>query len=230
MSDLTFDIEPSFWPVYERCKPFTMTSVERMYAMWSAVRHIRERSIPGDIVECGVWRGGSMMLAAATLLELGDPSRDLWLYDTFEGMTAPDAIDVQQMTGRPAADILAEQKPTEDDPFWAIAPLDEVKQNMTAIGYPTERLHFVVGKVEDTLTTTVPDRVALLRLDTDWYQSTLCELEVLYPKLTSRGLLIVDDYGYWRGAQEAVDRYFESRVDAPFLSRIDYTGRVGSKP
>jgi hypothetical protein len=253
MANLTFDIDLEFWPLYERCKPFTMTSMERMYALWGAVRHISTRRIPGDVVECGVWRGGSMMLVALTLAALGDTGRRLWLYDTYEGMTEPSAADVQHMSGRPASEILATATRSLDDPFWAVAPREAVEQNLRSTGYPAERLEFVAGKVEDTLAairstgypdenvvfvvgrveetvpSAAPERIALLRLDTDWYDSTRIELEVLYPRLAPKGLLIIDDYGYWRGARTAVDEYFAGREDAPFLGRIDYTGRIGAK-
>src|SRR5689334_20310479 len=77
----------------ERARPFTMTSVQRMTSLVDATRYIVENDIPGDIVECGVWRGGSMMIVAEMLKVLGDIDRRLWLYDTFEGMTKPAEID-----------------------------------------------------------------------------------------------------------------------------------------
>ena len=230
MDNLNFDIEPEFWPIYERCKPYTMTGLERMYALWCGIRHIHKRAIPGDIVECGVWRGGSMLLAALTLKELGDVNRRLWLYDTFDGMTGPTSEDVQHMSGENAADILAKTEKTIDDPFWAFAPIDDVKSVMKESGYPEEAMQFVVGKVEDTIPNTKPETIALLRLDTDWYESTKIEMELMYPQLEKGGVLIIDDYGYWRGAKKAVDEYFEHVDNTPFLSRVDFTGRVAIKP
>lgn len=88
-------------------------------------------------------------------------------------------------------------------------------------------LEFVIGPVEETLITKVPERIALLRLDTDWYESTRAELEYLYPRLVVGGVLIVDDYGHWKGARKAVDEYFAALGnDAPLLNRLDYTGRM----
>jgi O-methyltransferase len=167
---------------------------------------------------------------AATLLSLGSSDRTLWLYDTFEGMTAPSAEDVQEMSGRPAAQILAERPRTADDPFWGLAPRAVVEANLRRTGYPAERIRFAPGDVRMTLPAQAPESIALLRLDTDWYASTLHELEHLYPRLVPGGVLIVDDYGYWRGARKATDEYLASLPERPLLQRIDYTGRIGVKP
>jgi O-methyltransferase len=229
LTDLTFDMEPDFKRLYESCRTETMTSLERMYALWGAVRHINKAAIPGAIVECGVWRGGSMMLAARTLLDLGDSDRSLWLYDTYDGMTAPTALDVQAMSGETAQAVLASQTKDNDNPFWALAQRDIVERNMAGTGYPQARTHYVEGPVEDTLPGQAPDEIALLRLDTDWYESTRHELIHLWPRLRPGGVLIIDDYGYWQGARKAVDEFFTGLAHAPLLARIDYTGRIAVK-
>lgn len=225
-----FDLEPEFLELHQLCREQTMTSIERMYALWSATRYIVENDLPGDFVECGVWRGGSVMLMALTLLRLGQTTRDLWLYDTFDGMTAPTADDVQSMSGRAAADILREQERTPDDPFWGVAARKVVEQNLRATGYPEERFRIVQGDVLSTLPGSAPDAIALLRLDTDWYASTRHELQQLYPRLVRGGVLIIDDYGYWRGARKATDEFLATLQPRPLLQRIDYTGRVCVKP
>jgi len=219
---LNFDLEPSFLALANKCASETMTSIERQYALWQAVRHIARRGIEGDVVECGVWRGGSVMLAAMTLLEERDTDRTLWLYDTFEGMTPPSDADVQEMSGRKAADVLA-----EDELFRCVAARDIVEKNIASTGYPHVRI--VEGDILQTIPANVPERIALLRLDTDWYATTRHELEHLYPRLVKGGVLIIDDYGYWRGARQATDEYFAAIDDAPLLHRIDYTGRVAVK-
>ncbi len=229
MTDLTFDIEEEFQRLHETCASETMTSIERMYALWHAVRYVERARIAGDIVECGVWRGGSMMLAAKTLVSAGSTGRRLWLYDTFEGMTAPGAVDVQAMSGQRADLILADEARTADNPFWAIARRDVVEANLHATGYPAEKLVFVEGRVEETLPAAAPEQIAILRLDTDWYESTRAELTHLWPRLAVGGVLIVDDYGYWEGARLAVDEFLASLPDPPLLSRVDFTGRVGVK-
>jgi O-methyltransferase len=207
---------------------FTMTSVERVVSLIDAVRYVVGNRISGDVVECGVWRGGSMMVIAETLKRLGDTSRDLYLYDTFEGMTAPTGKDTQ-FDGKPAAELFEEI--TAENGAWCDAGIDEVSRNLSRTQYPDSRIKLIEGKVEETIPSIIPHEIALLRLDTDWYESTLHELEHLYPRLVSGGVLVIDDYGHWQGAKAATDEYF-SRVPGrkPFLHRIDYTGRLVIKP
>jgi hypothetical protein len=223
------DIEPAFAALYGRCAPFTMTSVERMYALWQAVGHVHGHAVPGDVVECGVWRGGSSMLAALALLEKGDSGRTLWLFDTFEGMSEPTEHDVDP-NGARMLDEWDRHRGQTGDPVFAFGALEEVRGNIAETGYPAERVRYVQGKVEDTIPGEAPERIALLRLDTDWYESTRHELDHLYERLAPGGVLIIDDYGHWAGARQAVDEFFAGRDDAPLLSRIDYTGRIGVKP
>jgi O-methyltransferase len=226
----TFDMEPEFVELFELCRAATMTSIERMYALYKAVEHIVTAGVEGDFAECGVWRGGSAMMMALALRRFGGTDRTIWLYDTFSGMTPPGEQDVQAMSGRSAAAILAGSPKDTEDPFWGIAPRAHVETNLARTGYATENFRFVEGDVLQTLPAHAPAQLALLRLDTDWYASTRHELEILYPRVTSGGVLIVDDYGYWRGAKQAVDEYF-ARPDVvrPLLHRIDFTGRIGVK-
>jgi hypothetical protein len=216
-----------FERAFARAQPFTMTSRERMYALWQAVRYVVQADIAGDFVECGVWRGGSSMLAALAFADAGD-ARPIWLYDTYEGMTAPTGRD-RLASGQSAAERLASQdKMTGSD--WAYASLDDVRAQMGSIReYPADQIRFVRGPVERTIPTEAPDRIALLRLDTDWYESTKHELEHLWPRLTAGGVLIVDDYGHWQGAREAVDEYISEHGLKLLLHRIDYTGRAAVK-
>jgi hypothetical protein len=223
------DLPEEFRAPLAEAAPISMTSVERMYALWQAVEHVERHDVVGDVVEAGVWRGGSSVLAARALLRHGPPHRDLWLYDTFEGMSEPTERDVDALSGRNMGDQWDAHRGKADDPVFAFGSLDEVRRNMAATGYPRARVHFVQGKVEETIPETMPDRIAILRLDTDWYESTRHELEHLWDRLSANGVLIIDDYGHWAGAREAVDEYFSRRDDAPLLSRIDYTGRIGVK-
>jgi O-methyltransferase len=229
MSEL-FDLEPEFLGLLERCHGQTMTSIERMYALFNATRHVIDTAVPGDFVECGVWRGGSAMLIALTLLRLGCTDRVLWLYDTFAGMTTPSGEDIHEMSGRPATDILAEREKSADDPFWCVAARAVVEENLGRTGYPADRIRFVEGDVLTTIPSAAPTEIALLRLDTDWYETTRHELEHLYPRIARGGVLILDDYGYWRGARKATDEYLASLGGRPLLHRIDYTGRLCVKP
>lgn len=220
------DFDPGFVDAYADALPCTMTSPERMYALWQAVRHVVDRKVPGELVECGVWRGGSSMVMAHALLGLRDTSRELWLYDTFSGMPPPSAHDVDLM-GRSAADQLAESGGDRDNHTLAYAPLEEVQANMQRTRYPADRVRYVQGQVEETIPDHMPRSIALLRLDTDWESSTRLELEHLWPRLSVGGVLVLDDYGHWAGARRAVDEYFADRDDAPLLLRADYTGRLG---
>jgi hypothetical protein len=224
-----FDLEPDFLRLYERCRAETMTSIERMYALYQAVRYAVDRDVPGDFVECGVWRGGSVMLMALALLELERSDRTIWLFDTFTGMTPPSPEDIQEMSGRAATEILAERERSADDPFWGVASRAHVEENLHATGYPMSRFRVVEGDVMTTIPLETPVRIALLRLDTDWYATTRHEMEQLYPRLSPGGVLIIDDYGYWRGARKAVDEYFAAHPPRPLLTRIDYTGRIAVK-
>ncbi len=208
--------------------PFTMTSPERICALRDAVRHVVKNDIPGDVVECGVWRGGSMMVVAKTLREL-EAERPLHLFDTFEGMTPPTSHD-RAMTGASAQELLGRTKPRKGNNVWCIADEADVRANLEATGYRQDLVRLVRGRVEDTIPTQAPQRIALLRLDTDWYESTRHELAHLYPRLSSGGVLLIDDYGYWEGARRAVDEFLEALTHRPLLQRIDTTGRLLLKP
>ena len=213
----------------QKVKGMTATGPGRMVGLMDAVKYVVANGIEGAFIECGVWRGGSSMVAAYTLLELGDTSRDLFLFDTFEGMSPPTAKDVM-FDGTKAEDLLKVSERREDlDNYWCIGSLENVRRNMLSTGYPEAKIHLIKGKVEDTVPQHAPNKIALLRLDTDWYESTKHEMEHLYPRLAPHGVLIIDDYGHWVGAKQAVDEYFGKLKLKPFLSRLDYTGRLAIK-
>ncbi|HEY6231412.1 MAG TPA: TylF/MycF/NovP-related O-methyltransferase [Pyrinomonadaceae bacterium] len=201
-------------------EPYTMTGNERIVALTGAVRHLVNNGIPGDFVECGVWKGGSVMAMALTLLQLQNQDRALYLFDTFSGMTAPGDRDVDYL-GRPASSIFEEVR-------YAVS-LEEVEQAVYSTGYNRDMIHFVKGPVEETIPAHAPGMIALLRLDTDWYQSTRHELVHLFPRLAPGGVIIIDDYGHWHGARQAVDEYLAQHQVSLLLHRIDYTGRIGVK-
>jgi tetratricopeptide (TPR) repeat protein len=221
------NLEPEFRALYEQCREYTMTSWERLYALYKSVQYLVENRIPGDIVECGVWRGGSMKLSAHVLLALGVTDRNLFLYDTFEGMMEPDPeVDVDASGNKAANDWLEVQRRGVK---WSYAPVEEVRDVIAGSGYPMDKVVFVKGPVEDTIPATVPDRISLLRLDTDWYSSTKHEIEHLYPRLSMHGVLILDDYGHYQGARRAIDEYFDRAGKRPFFTRIDYSCRAAIK-
>lgn len=220
------DLDQAARRVIERVTPYTMTSPERILALRDAVAHVCRHGIEGDIVECGVWRGGSMMAAALTLLELGQ-ARQLHLFDTFEGMPPPGAMD--RDIGDVAAEELLAVEDRETGSTWAFGPLGDVRQNLASTGYPGHLVRFIPGRVEETIPEQAPAQIAVLRLDTDWYESTRHELIHLFPRLAVGGVLIIDDYGHWKGARQAVDEYLAATGVRLLLSRIDYTGRMAVK-
>ena len=218
--------DPTFLKILKACQPYTMTSIERMYALYNAVTYIVKNSIAGSFVECGVWRGGSSMMIALTLKELGVSNRAIYLYDTYEGMSEPTADDVDFRGGQ-AKELMEQNVENKQNSVWCLADLNDVQNNMRSTGYPLDLVHFVKGKVEDTIPATMPEApIALLRLDTDWYESTAHELKYLYPLLIQKGVLVIDDYGHWEGCKRAVDEYFNGSL---LLNRIDYTGRIAIK-
>ena len=221
------DLSAADQAIVTRVAPFTHTGLDRRAGLVLAVDHIVKQGIAGDIVECGVWRGGSMMAVALALLARGDTSRQLFLYDTFEGMSEPTAED-RSHTGQSARAQLA--RTARGAGVWCEAGLADVQANLWSTGYPRDKMHFIQGKVEDTIPARMPGAIALLRLDTDWYESTRHELLHLYPRLVSQGVLVIDDYGHWQGARQAVDEYFAAGEAHHFLHRVDYTARLLIKP
>ena len=191
-----------------------------MYALYKATQYIVESNIPGDMVECGVWKGGSSMLCALTLKALEEMQRNIYMYDTYSGMTQPTEKDID-FKGAKAIDKW------KDFNKWCAIPLEKVRETMYSTGYPTKHIQFIKGKVEDTIPGIMPEKIALLRLDTDWYESTYHGLLHLYPRLSPGGILIIDDYGHFKGAREAVDKYITENNIKILLNRIDYTGRIG---
>lgn len=224
---LPADMEQDAKDAIKKVMKFTMTSVERLYALRKSVEYIVKNEIPGDFVECGVWRGGSSMMAAMTFKEMKS-LRDLHLFDTFEGMTAPTINDVS-ITGQTAEAQLKTESKADPTSVWCVASLDEVKANLASTGYPKDLVHFHKGMVESTIPQNSPSQISILRLDTDWYESTRHELEHLYSRLSVGGVLIIDDYGHWQGARKATDEFFLSKASPILLNRVDYTGRIGIK-
>lgn len=209
-------------------RPYTMVGPERLYAYIQATRYVVGNEVPGAIVECGVWRGGATMASIMTLQSLDGADRDFYLYDTYEGMSRPTEHDRRRNGSSAEVDFNA-KKIDDQSSHWCRAELDAVRESVLGTGYAAERIHFVKGKVEDTIPQTVPEKIAILRLDTDWYESTKHELENLFPLLSKGGVLLIDDYGHWQGAQKAVDEYFAAHQISMFLGRSDYTGRAGVK-
>jgi O-methyltransferase len=168
-----------------------------------------------------------MKLGAHVLHSLGNTKRTLFLYDTFEGMTEPvSTVDID-FSGNKAVNDWAQIQ--RRGVKWSYASVEEVREVITNSGYPMDKVVFVKGPV-NTIPATVPERISLLRLDTDWYSSTRHEIEYLYPLLSFDGVLIVDDYWHYRGAQQAIDEYFKRTGSRPLFNRVDYSCRIAIKP
>ena len=166
------------------------------------------------------------MAMALQLKHLGVKDRTIWLYDTYAGMTTPTERDVEAESGQSAAHLMETTAVGDGNNVWAYASKQDVVQNLGLTAYPLDNFHLVEGDVAQTLKFDVPDSVSLLRLDTDWYESTKMCLDVLYPRLARGGVCILDDYGHWQGARDAVDEYFAAARRRPMMMPIDFGGRV----
>jgi len=204
---------------------FSMTPKIRIYNLLQALRHLKIKKIDGDYVECGVWKGGNVLLFKKFLENEDFRQRDIYAFDTFEGMTNPDDDDIEINTNTPAIKLLKGDKKKETN-IWGICSLEDVKENISKYVNNLENIHFVKGPVENTLNDNknIPKKISLLRLDTDWYQSTKKELEVLYEKVSSGGVVIIDDYGHWGGSKKAVDEFFSNKN--VWMHYVDYACRL----
>lgn len=193
--------------------PLSITSIDRIVRLYNELERIRLENIDGDFVECGVYMGGNI-LGMMEYCESFKLDKKIWLYDTFSGMTPPKEIDKD-------LNNISAKKQWQN--IQCNASLDKVKQNLSGSQY--KNIIYVVGDVCETLqeTQNIPSKISLLRLDTDWFDSTKCELEILFPILSDGGSLIIDDYGHWKGCKLAVDEYFINTNYS--LNFIDYTGR-----
>lgn len=194
---------------------YTLTPKVRRYALIDLLRQVDRNGIEGDVVECGVWRGGNIAIARQV-----SPQRTCWLYDTFTGMTEPGPED-KRRSGSLASETYHLRKETNSP--WCASSLDETVAALRFLHvYDEDKLKFVVGDVLQTLLVedNLPKKIALLRLDTDWYKSTKLELEVLYPLVSPGGVLIVDDFSHWAGSGKAVNEYFDPGFE---MEHIDYS-------
>jgi O-methyltransferase len=233
-NNATQDVDPAVLAIYERVRPYTMTNLLRVNALVQGVQHVVQRGVPGAFVECGVWRGGSVLAMLLKLQQLGAADRDIYLYDTYDGMTAPDEKDTSPFEqpalvtwqGAVNMGLRAWHHFFKPDIF----SFEQVKDTVLSTGYPAARIHFVKGDVRETIPAQAPETIALLRLDTDWYDSTRHELLHLYPRLGVGGVLLIDDYGHWDGCRKAVDEYFSAGGAPPLLlNRVDYAARLAIK-
>jgi O-methyltransferase len=225
-----FDEENEIKIAARKVSTHTMVSFERLATLWNQVRHLDQIGVPGDLVECGVWRGGSSGMMALAHLHSGAPRRNIHLFDSFEGLPEP-------MTGKDGDKAVAYSNNRANGITKSIGkcvgPLEDNKELMESIvGYPKSKLIYHQGWFEKTIPALPKEfgPIALLRLDGDWYESTKICLDNLYDRVSSGGIVVIDDYGHWEGCKKAVDEFFQERAIKPYLHYIDYTGRYFFKP
>lgn len=226
-NDFLYDFSQEMIETVRFVEGYTMTDPASLYALCEAVRYIIKHNIQGAIVECGVWRGGSMMAVARTLLSIGT-LRDLYLYDTYAGMIKPTELDVNIF----GENALQQWNENHHDNLYnplALATLDEVQFSLQKTGYPLKNCHLIKGPVEKTIPRHTPETISILRLDTDYYESTRHELIHLFPKLTVGGVLIIDDYGFFHGARKATDEYFDINHTKILFNRVNASVRIAVK-
>ena len=215
------DIDQHAIDIFHRVEPYTMIGFERLFSLITAVRYVERNAIAGAFVECGVWRGGASAASALTLESLGAGPRDIYLFDTFEGMSKPTDED-KTFADAGAMDEFQKTKTGEESSDWCYAGQGEVEDNLRRLGLDPAAFNLVKGRVEDTLPGQAPPGpIALLRLDTDWYESTRHELIHLFPKLAAGGVMIIDDYGDWQGSRQAVDEYLADHGHRMLLTRVN---------
>ena len=203
----------------------SMSTPANHWAIIQSIKHIKENNIEGELVECGVWKGGNLILFKK-MLQKFDLEKKIFAFDTFEGMPKPgkEDFDLKDIN---AENIYKNYK--KKDLKWCYSNLDEVEKNVSDhFNDYKKSFNFIKGKVEETLEIekNLPQNISLLRLDTDFYESTKKELEILYPRLCKGGVLIIDDYGHWKGSKKAVDEYFSLEKNFLWLHRIDYASRL----
>ena len=203
----------------KKVKDFTLTDYQSIFYLIQTIKHVKRKNVVGDFVECGVWRGGNLVVFS-DLIDKLELNKKIYAFDTFSGMTDPESKDTDY-AGKKAADHMAEQKktPNEKNNVHCIASLYEVQQNLNNLSSNSDRkIKYIEGPVEKTLNyeKNLPEKISILRLDTDWYSSTKKELEILYPRLVKGGVLIIDDYGSWKGCKQAVDEFFENSNETFF--------------
>ena len=203
-----------------KAKKFTSVGTIPTWMLINSIKYIHKNKIEGDFVEAGVFRGGNLIIYKEMndILKLNNK---IYAYDTYEGMPQPnEKLDIKWNNTK--ADYVYNHVKKDN---WCKCSLDNVKSNLLSEINNLDNIIFIKGLVEDTLKIekNLPKKISLLRLDTDFYESTKIELEILFPRLSQGGILIIDDYGNWKGAKKAVDDYFKN---SPFLIYLDHGVRM----
>ena len=219
--------DESFIELMQHCQAIDKFS-ETLYTTHKVTEYLTRNGLPGDFIECGVYKGRHIITMAMTLLHLGASDRDIYLYDTFAGMTEPGEKDARRGKNETPAELAArwESKQQSDHNLIRYAGQEEVRQRISSVDYPGERLHFVAGDIRQTVPNDFHRQIAFLRLDTDWYELTMHELVHFYDLVVPGGVIVIDDYGSHEGARKAVDEFFSERGSFPLLTRTTKSERV----
>jgi O-methyltransferase len=225
----------TLYPIVRRTSPFgqrkrdlgldwpaeaeTMIGMQRLTSLQRCVEAVLAEDIPGDLVECGVWRGGASILMRAVLETYGDKTRCVWLADSFAGVPPPDSAKYEADKGSVLHHF---------SPILAVSE-SEVRANFQRYGLLDDQVRFLPGWFKDTLHDAPIDRIAVLRLDGDLYESTIQALDALYPRLSPQGFCIIDDYHAIKACRRAVTEYrAEHRISAE-IGDIDGSGVLWRK-
>ncbi len=197
------------WPLYGQ----TMLSIQRMDNLQACVEQVLADNVPGDLIETGVWRGGASIFMRAILKVYGDTERTVWVADSFEGLPPPDPAKYPEDTG------------DTHHTFSELAvSLEEVQANFARYDLLDSQVRFLKGWFKDTLPTAPIERLALMRLDGDMYESTMDALTNLYPKLSVGGYVLIDDYGHLEPCRQAVHDYRKQHGIEDEITMVDWTG------
>jgi len=192
--------------------PYTLISLERIESLYRLARRIETENIPGDVVECGVCNGGSAAILARTATH-SRLQRTVWLFDSFQGMPEVTEHDGMSAGGRSAQSHVGQE-------VGDVARVNEVLRRVRA---DTTSVRIVAGWFQDTFPNVAIERIAILNIDADWYESVKLCLETFYDRVVPGGFVSFDDYGHWPGCRKAVDEFFHSRQLAHKLNKVDYT-------
>lgn len=216
----------------ERANGRTLLDPVQQYSTYWAARYVGEQKIAGDVVEFGVWRGGASLLMLSGLMDAKSVDRSFYLFDTFAGMTEPSERDRWIASGKGAGEILRQSARRGDSrnrvDMRCIADIQDVVEGLRLTNYDQQKIHLVKGDVKETIATNLPATISLVRLDTDWYESTKLEIQASWPRLAIGGVAIIDDYDEWTGARDAIDEYFSELNEKPFLIKSGW-GRIAVK-
>jgi O-methyltransferase len=190
-------------------RPHTLVGPERIHNLCALAQRAEEEQIPGDVIECGVYNGGTAAILAR-IATRSQMNRTVWLFDSFQGMP-----ETNEKDGKQAQEYVGK----------VVGSLDQVKQLLRKAGANMDRVKIVAGLFQDTFPRVDIKQTALLNLDCDWYESVKLCLEKFYDSVVPGGFVSIDDYGHWPGCREAVDTFFKKRGLSYELRHVDYSAR-----